>query len=62
MNNRLYKFIVAIQIGMITLLLFFILNAEQVLQNIRDAAPASSDFTQDQSWNTVSSGCENRYS
>ncbi len=38
MSNRLYKFIVIAQISLIALLLLFVLNAEVLLEQIRNAA------------------------
>ena len=53
MSNRKYKFIVAIQISMIALLSLFVLNAEQLLETIRNGSSIETNYQQDSAWKTV---------
>ena len=54
MSNRIYKMIVAVQIGMIALLFLFVLNAEQLLEKIRVSSEVKSSYSQDGSWELAS--------
>ena len=46
MTNRIYKLAICIQISLITLLLLFMLNAESVLEQIRNSYPEGTSFSQ----------------
>lgn len=61
MSNRIYKLAVFVQISLITLLLLFMLNAETVLEQIRNTYPEGTSFSQDNHWEMVNAASENRY-
>lgn len=47
MSNRKYRLIVAGQVSMITLLFLFVLNAEQLLQALRERSSIETSYTHD---------------
>lgn len=52
-NKRIYQFIVATEVSIITLLLLFVFSGEQLLEKIRSGHFVETSYQQQQSWDTA---------